>query len=287
MHPIGKIANSSSGRQQACGTDAFTGTVYEATDNALQRRVAVKVIRDDWTGSPEAAHRFRREARASASFAHPNVVTVYDFGVESESRGFLVMELLTGETFRDELARTTRLHPNRVLQLMRGVCAAVDAAHELRLIHRDLKPENIFVARSGSTEAVKVLDFGVAKFLSRDDAATAATLETNTGVLIGTLSYMSREQLLGEKPDTSWDIWALSVVSYEALTGALPFGPSSSKEWHSGVLSGSFISLDRYLPNAPARWQGFFARTFSINRGKRPQSVAEFFRHLEEALSQH
>src|SRR5438552_8765267 len=105
------------------------GAVYEATDSALERRFAVKVIREELAGTPEAAERFGREARAAASFTHPNVVTVYDFGVYGDTRAFLVMELLEGITLRDALKRDKHLHARRVVEILRGVCAAVDAAH--------------------------------------------------------------------------------------------------------------------------------------------------------------
>src|SRR5262249_55468341 len=110
------------------------GTVYEATDIALERRVAVKVIREDLVGSPEAAQRFRRESRAAAGFSHPNVVTVHDYGVEAGIRAFLVMELLKGATLRDELTRRKSLEPSRMTEILRGVCAATEAAHRRQLI---------------------------------------------------------------------------------------------------------------------------------------------------------
>ena len=132
------------------------GKVYEAVDVALDRRVAVKVIRDEWVHSASAAARFRREARAVAGFAHPNVVTVYDYGVEPGSRAFLVMELLQGVTLREELRRAGRLDAARTLAVLRGVCGAVDAAHRHHLVHRDLKPENIFLVGGADRGAADV-----------------------------------------------------------------------------------------------------------------------------------
>ena len=206
------------------------GTVYEAVDVALDRRVAVKVVRDEWVHNAMATQRFRREARAVAGFAHPNVVTVYDYGVETGARVFLVMELLSGTTLRDELRRGGRLDAARTLDVLRGVCSAVDAAHQRGFIHRDLKPENIFLVAGNGP--VKVLDFGVAKPLVRDDAAGAGEPpETEVGVLVGTVGYISPEQLLGDSPDVSWDVWALATVAYESLTGALPFPVESRESW--------------------------------------------------------
>jgi serine/threonine-protein kinase len=263
------------------------GTVYEAKDSVLKRRVAVKVIRDEWVGSGDAAQRFRREAHASASFAHPNVVTVYDFGVEAGTRGFLVMEFLNGDTLREEINRCKQLDPDRTLYILRCVCRAVDAAHSRQLIHRDLKPENIFLSRTGqhAEEAVKVLDFGIAKFLPTGNEETNTTLATHTGLLVGTPAYMSPEQLVGRKPDVSWDIWALAVVAYESLTGALPFGNASSHYWQDGILSGKFTPLDRHLPDPPPSWQRFFSSAFSPNPVRRPRSAMEFLRGMEKAFS--
>ncbi len=257
------------------------GAVYEAMDTALERRVAVKVIRDDLVGSADAAERFRREARAAASFTHPNVVTVHDFGVAADSRAFLVMELLEGVTLRDELKQNPRLAPSRTLEIMRGVFAAVEAGHRRQLIHRDLKPENIFLARSETGEIPKVLDFGIAKFLP---ASTQATADTAAGALVGTLHYMSPEQLHGESADAGWDLWALAVVAYEMLTGAPPFVAATSSEWRAAVLAGRFTPVSTCFPEVPARLQEFFNRAFAAERDRRFNSAQTFFSGMEQAL---
>jgi tRNA A-37 threonylcarbamoyl transferase component Bud32 len=257
------------------------GVVYEATDTALERRVAVKVIHDELVGSAEAAERFRREARAAASFAHPNVVTVYDFGAVADTRAFLVMELLAGTTLREELDRQKRVTASRVIEILRGICAAVDAAHRRQLVHRDLKPANIFLSRGETGEIPKVLDFGVAKFLP---AAAQATSDTGRAVLVGTLSYMAPEQLRGLPVDPAWDLWALAVVTYEMLAGAHPFAGIKGADY-SAVLLGRFTPLAAHLPEPPARWQEFFARAFALEPERRPASARVFFSGLEEALA--
>jgi eukaryotic-like serine/threonine-protein kinase len=264
------------------------GIVYEATDRSLKRRVAVKVIREDWLHSAEAEQRFQREAHAAAAFAHPNVVIVHDFGIEAGTRAFLVMELLQGIALRDELKSHKRLPAARIVEIFRGVCSAVDAAHRQHLIHRDLKPENIFLAQMGDTgtATVKVLDFGIAKFLpSTDDAAETQTgTETRSGVLVGTLGYMSPEQLFGERPATSWDLWALAVVAYEILTGALPFPVHDRTNWQQSVLAGSYTPLSEHLKDPPNSWREFFARALAADPERRPHSAVEFFQLLEQAL---
>lgn len=168
--------------------------MYEATDIVLERAVAVKVMREDLVASQGAGERFRREARAVAALSHPHVVTIYDFGVAALGRGFVVMELLAGVTLREELLQQVRLSPVRTVEILRGVCAAVEAAHRRHLIHRDLKPENIFLARGESIEVPKVLDFGLAKLLP---AVNASSAETRSGQIVGTLRYMAPERLQG------------------------------------------------------------------------------------------
>jgi len=265
------------------------GTVYEAKDKALGRRVAVKVIRDDFIYSAAAARRFEREARAGAAFDHPNVVTVYDYGVEAGRRAYLVMELLAGATLRDQLKSHGRLTAARMAEIFRPVCSAVDAAHRHQLIHRDLKPENIFLVRNGDTETgtVKVLDFGVAKFLDASEAVPESQnyAVTESGVLVGTPGYMSPEQLLGEKAAISWDVWALAVTAYEILTGALPFPVDDRVAWRQSVLAGSYTPLSEHLKDPPASWREFFARSLAVDRDRRPQSAAEFLHQLEHAFA--
>ena len=263
--------------------------MYEATDKALGRRVAVKVIREEFVNSAAAAQRFAREARAAEAFDHPNVVTVHDYGVKGGARAFLAMELLDGVTLREELKMHKRLGAARTLAIFRPLCSAVDAAHRHQLIHRDLKPENIFLSQSSGTEGemVKILDFGIAKFLPAADETpeSQSVTETGAGILVGTVGYMSPEQLLGERPDISWDLWALAVVVYETLTGALPFPVTNRETWRRSVLAGSYTPLHEHLTDPPARWQEFFARSLAMDRARRPASAIAFFRDLEKVLA--
>ncbi|MFB3924217.1 MAG: protein kinase [Terriglobia bacterium] len=258
------------------------GAVYEATDLALERRVAVKVVREDLVGSAEAAERFRREARAVASFSHPNVVTIYDFGLANDSRAFLVMELLEGSTLRELLCRENALLPHRALEVLRGVCAAVASAHRRMLIHRDLKPENIFLARQESGEVAKVLDFGIAKFLPSESSDTSYT---GGAVVLGTLPYTCPEQLRGEPVQPFWDLWALAVIAYEMLTGARPFAGSGPAEWHGAILSGRVIPVTCFAAAAPESWEGFFRHALAFDPAERPDSADSFVAELEQALS--
>jgi tRNA A-37 threonylcarbamoyl transferase component Bud32 len=248
------------------------GTVYAATDTALERRVAVKLIREELTGDAETLERFRREARIAAGFTHPNVVTVHDFGIVSGRHAYLVMELLSGSTLRDELRRTTRLDPRRTLGVVRGVGSAVDAGHRLQLIHRDLKPENILLVRSDAAEIPKVLDFGVAKFV-RPESSFDTSRAAATGALVGTPLYMAPEQLRGEEPGPSWDLWALAVIAHELLVGTHPF---------AGPVSGGLP----VSPSIPDRWREFFGRALALDPAERPPTALMLVADLERALAQ-
>lgn len=257
------------------------GTVYEAADTSLERRVAVKVIRDDLVGSADAAQRFRLEARAAASFSHPNVVTVHDFGIAAERRAFLVMELLRGASVRQALREERRFAPARALAVVREVSAAMDAAHQRGLVHRDLKPENVFLAADGNGERVKVLDFGLAKFLV-SDAQTAAL--TEPGIVVGTLHYMAPEQLRGCTATPSWDLWAIAVMAYEMLSGALPFPTASSVVYQNAVLAGRMTSIADHMPEATSRLEAFFARALAADPARRPARAPIFTAELADAL---
>jgi serine/threonine-protein kinase len=258
------------------------GTVYAASDHALERCVAVKVIREDLVGSASAAERFRQEARVAASFAHPNVVTVHDFGVADGNRAFLVMELLEGGTLREELARHKCFPAARTLSMLRHVCYALEAAHRRQLVHRDLKPENIFLVTGQSAETAKVLDFGLAKFLPA--ASGLLTADTAPGAVLGTVRYMSPEQWRGEDARPAWDLWALAVVTYEMLTGTYPFDGDSPVDWLRAEKAAKFIPVAANLPEVPHVLQEFFDRVFAVDPAHRPRSADEFYNELQRAL---
>ena len=259
------------------------GTVYLASDLALERQVAVKVIRDDLVGSADAAERFRREARVAASFAHPNVVTVHDFGLAAGTRAFLVMELLQGSTVREELGRQKRFPASRALAVLKDACSALGAAHQRQLVHRDLKPENIFLVAGHSGETAKILDFGIVKFLPT--ATLQLTVDTAPGAVIGTLRYMSPEQWRSGEPAAAWDLWALAVVAYEMLTGTYPFDGHSPADWFGAEAAAKFIPLAAILPMGPHAGQEFFERAFALELARRPRSADEFHDELRRALS--
>jgi serine/threonine-protein kinase len=261
------------------------GAVYSATDAVLERAVAIKVIRSERISAADVAARFRHEARAAASFAHPHVVRAYDFGVDRAGRPFLVMELLDGYTLRERLAQTGRMEGSEVLHVLRGVCSAVSAAHDRGLVHRDLKPENIFLQTLPGGCLPKVLDFGVAKALDQGKVATgSAALGTAAGELVGTLAYMAPEQVAGDDVSRSWDVWALSVVTYEMLTGRHPFrrGVTIGMPEEAEHITGSGDGDD---PSLPRRVQAFFHRALSPDRVQRPPDADTFLADIERVLA--
>jgi serine/threonine-protein kinase len=257
------------------------GKVYRATDLSLNRAVAVKMIRDEFFANQKAVEKFRQESQVTGSFTHPNVVTVHDFGVDTNQRVFLVMELLEGMTLREEMRGKKRLTAERTLELFGEMCAGIGAAHSRGLVHRDLKPENIFLSRTNTREMVKITDFGIAKVMPE---FTNETSNTATGVLVGTMRYMSPEQLRGEAMSARWDIWALSVMAYEALCGSAPFVGTDFATLQSAILGLKFPEVGAFVPEAPGKWQEFFARAFADEEEKRPENAEVFCRELRESV---
>jgi serine/threonine-protein kinase len=259
------------------------GTVYRALDTALDRQVAVKLVREDLAGHGDMAARFQQEARAVAAFAHPNVVTVHDFGIEGGAHAYLVMELLEGSTLRERLQRERMLAAPTVVGIMRGVTAAVEAAHRRQLVHRDLKPENVFLVRAGDAETAKILDFGIAKALRVPNGATTAA-DTQAGWLVGTPQYMAPEQLRGGEAGSAWDVWALAVMMYEMLVGRLPFSGFLIDAEPGGLPGGYRTMMLAPLAGAPETWRAFFTRALSHEPTERPATARALFGELERAL---
>lgn len=192
------------------------GEVWRARDDVLGREVAVKVLKEEYTGDPGFVERFRAEARHSAALTHPNIAGTYDYGEEEHST-YLVMELVPGEPMSDLLAREGPLAPRRALDLLAQAARGLSAAHAVGVVHRDVKPGNLLVTPDGQ---VKVTDFGIAR------AVDAAPL-TATGQVMGTAQYLAPEQASGGPSTPASDVYALGVVAYEALTGSRPFDGGS------------------------------------------------------------
>jgi hypothetical protein len=251
------------------------GTVYAARDLELNRPVAVKLLRERLE-SDRAAEKCRREARAAAALAHPNVVTIHDLGLTADGRPFLVMQLLRGRTLREALAAGP-LPPPDIRHVFEGVCAALDAAHAEGLVHRDLKPENVFLVNGTADPAsVKLLDFGISTFV--DGQGTSSRSGT-----LGTPEYAAPEQLRGQAPAPSWDVWALSVMAFEAAVGVRPIACVSAAlpgRLAAGDGAWNEPALQRLTPALAA----LFTDALSLDPAQRPQTPSAFLDRLRRAL---
>jgi len=212
------------------------GEVYRAVDSRLGRQVAVKVLPSHLADNPEALARFRREARAVAALSHPNIVAIFDIGTQAETP-YVVTELLDGHTLRTRLHDGVKLSLEETLRISVALAEGLAAAHEKGIIHRDLKPENVFLTTTG---AVKILDFGLAAGEQGapllHDGMTRGEALTEPGILIGTIGYMSPEQLKGGALSTATDVFSAGCVMFEMLAGEMPFQRDNAIEIIAAVV---------------------------------------------------
>src|ERR1700722_14385027 len=198
------------------------GEVYRARDTRLDRTVAIKVLPAAFARDPERLRRFQQEAQAIAALNHPNILAIHDFG-EHEGSPYIVTEFLEGETLRERL-RPGAMIVRKAIESAEQIARGLAAAHDKGIVHRDLKPENIFVTRDGRG---KVLDFGVAELIDQEDSHASGTALTSPatlpGMVMGTVGYMSPEQVRGEPIDARSDIFSFGAVLYEMLTGKRAF----------------------------------------------------------------
>jgi serine/threonine protein kinase len=242
------------------------GSVYEATDQRLGRRVAVKLVHDDLVGDPRIVERFRREALASGSLGHPHIVQVTDFVDAPGEPPFLVMELLRGESLAATLKREQRLSPDRTTFIAWQALDALAAAHDAGIVHRDLKPGNIFLTEvAGVRDVVKLLDFGVAKLR----ASPSSHKLTRKGDRVGTPAFMAPEQARGEEVDPRTDVYALGVVMYGALSGVSPFWSPNPNEIIRRLLVGEKVPLVELVPEADRGLIAVVERAMHPDRSER------------------
>ncbi len=202
------------------------GTVYDAVDRIIERRVAIKVVNRPNESDPEAveAHaRFRREAQAAGRLSHPNIVGVYDYG-ENATQAWIVMELVEGGSLKGRIDKHERFTVPDIVRIMGEVCAGLQYSHQRGVVHRDIKPGNIMMTTDGQ---VKIADFGIARLENSS--------MTQVGTLIGTPSYMAPEQFRGEPVDLRADIWSSGVMLYQLLTGEKPFEGGFSAVMHKAL----------------------------------------------------
>ena len=258
------------------------GEVYRATDTKLGRDVALKVLPAEMAESPERLERFQREARALAALDHPGIVTVYSVE-EANGVHFLTMQLVEGEPL-DKLIPEGGMPPERIVDIATALAEALAAAHEKGIVHRDLKPANIMVTADGR---VKVLDFGLAKVRAAADPSDSSSelpteARTREGVVMGTVPYMSPEQVAGRAVDHRSDLFSLGVILHEMATGRRPFEGESSAELASAILRDAPPRVDQARADLPEALGRVIAFCLEKDVDQRPPHAREV-RHLLES----
>ncbi|MEO5936359.1 MAG: serine/threonine-protein kinase, partial [Terriglobales bacterium] len=256
------------------------GVVYEAEDLKLGRRVAIKFLSEQAGKDPLALSRFQREARAVSSLNHPHICTIYEID-ELDGRPFLALELLKGSTL-GKLIGGKAVPEARLLEIAIQVAGALEAAHAQGIVHRDIKPANIFVTESG---AVKVLDFGLAKLAGplHEHSSSGTTMglgsvesSTGTGIIVGTVAYMSPEQVRGQEVDHRSDIFSFGAVLYEMATGHQAFGGATSGVVFASILNANPPSAARFNRELSAPWDMVLSRALEKDLDLRYQTMSDF-----------
>ena len=246
------------------------GEVFRARDTVLAREVAIKVLHRSLAGDQAFVDRFRTEARAAAGLSHPNIVAVFDWG-SVDGIYYMVMEYVRGQGLRALLTRDGRLEPAQATDVVRQTLLALEHAHRQGIVHRDIKPENVLITTDG---VAKVADFGLAR-------AYAEGRQTQAGTVTGTVQYLAPEQIRGEPADPRSDLYSLGIVTYELLTGKLPFTGETAMSIAYKHLSGRVPHPSALVPAIPAELDGFVASATDRDREMRPESAVGMRRDLD------
>ena len=259
------------------------GEVYLAEDTKLDRKIALKLLPDEFTKNQDRLHRFTQEAKAASALNHPNIITIYEIG-QADDAHYIATEFIDGKTLRQHLQR----HPltvREVLDIAIQTAGALSAAHQAGIVHRDIKPENLMLRPDGY---VKVLDFGLAKLTEKppltddSDAATRLKVNTDPGTIMGTASYMSPEQARGLTVDARTDIFSLGVVIYEMIAGRVPFTGETSIDVIAAILDKPLPPLARFAPDAPTELQRIVGKALRKDKDERYQLAREMLNDLKE-----